>query len=89
VHVTRQFGPGIWGAVSATYYAGGRTSLNGVARDDRQSGSRYGATLALPLGGATRSSCSAAAACPPAPARISTPSAWRGSTLWAPALKRA
>ena len=44
-------GRGTWAAVSATYYAGGRTSLNGVARDDRQSGSRFGATLALPLGG--------------------------------------
>jgi hypothetical protein len=51
LHVTRQFGRGTWGAVSATYYAGGQTSLNGVARDDRQSGSRFGATLALPLGG--------------------------------------
>ena len=51
VHVTRQFGRGTWGAVSATYYRGGGTSLNGVARDDRQSGSRFGATFALPLGG--------------------------------------
>ena len=51
LHVTRQFGRGTWAAVSATYYAGGRTSLNGVARDDRQSGTRFGATLALPLGG--------------------------------------
>jgi hypothetical protein len=50
LHVTRQFGRGTWGAVSATYYAGGQTSLNGVARDDRQSGSRFGATFALPLG---------------------------------------
>ena len=49
--LSRQFGRGTWAAVSATYYAGGRTSLNGVARDDRQSGSRFGATLALPLGG--------------------------------------
>jgi hypothetical protein len=51
VHVTRQLGRGTWAAVSATWYAGGRTSLNGAARDDRQSGSRYGATFALPLGG--------------------------------------
>jgi len=51
LHVTRQLGRGTWAAVSATWYAGGRTSLNGAARDDRQSGSRYGATFALPLGG--------------------------------------
>jgi hypothetical protein len=51
VHLTRQFARGTWGAVSATYYEGGQTSLNGVARDDRQSGSRFGATFALPLGG--------------------------------------
>lgn len=48
-HVTRQFAPGMWGAVSATYYRGGRTSLNGVARDDMQSGSRFGATFAIPV----------------------------------------
>ena len=50
LHVTRQFGRGTWGALSATHYTGGRTSLNGVARDDRQSGTRFGATFALPLG---------------------------------------
>lgn len=48
-HLTRQFGRGMWGAVSTTYYAGGRTTLNGVAQDDRQSGTRVGLTLALPL----------------------------------------
>jgi hypothetical protein len=51
LHVTRQFGRGTWAALSATYYSGGRTSLNGVARDDQQSGTRFGATFALPLGG--------------------------------------
>jgi hypothetical protein len=49
LHVTRQFGRGTWGAVSATYYEGGRTTLNGVARNDRQAGSRYGFTFALPV----------------------------------------
>ena len=51
LHVTRQLGRGMWGAVSGTWYAGGRTSLDGVARDDKQSGSRFGATFAFPLGG--------------------------------------
>jgi len=49
LHVTRQFGRGMWGAISTTYYEGGRTSLNGVPRDDRQSGSRLGFTFSLPL----------------------------------------
>ena len=49
VHLTRQFGRGMWGAISTTYYEGGRTMLNGVPRDDRQSGSRIGLTFAFPL----------------------------------------
>ena len=49
LHLTRQFGRGAWGAVSATYYEGGRSTLNGVAQDDRQEGTRVGLTLALPL----------------------------------------
>jgi hypothetical protein len=49
LHLTRQFGRGMWGAISTTYYEGGRTSLNGVPRDDRQSGSRFGLTFSLPL----------------------------------------
>jgi hypothetical protein len=49
LHLTRQFGRGMWGAISTTYYEGGRTSLNGVPRDDRQSGSRIGLTFSLPL----------------------------------------
>jgi hypothetical protein len=49
LHLTRQFGRGVWGAVSTTYYEGGRTRLNGVARDDAQSGSRVGLTFSFPL----------------------------------------
>ena len=49
VHITRQLGRGVWAAVSATYYEGGRTTLNGTPRDDRISGSRIAATLALPI----------------------------------------
>ena len=51
LHATRQLGRAAWGALSATHYAGGQTSLNGAARDDRQSGSRFGATFARALGG--------------------------------------
>ena len=49
LHLTRQFGRGMWGAISTTYYDGGRTTLNGVPREDRQSGSRIGLTFSLPL----------------------------------------
>jgi len=49
LHLTRQFARGMWGAVSTTYYEGGRTRLNGVARGDALSGSRVGLTLSVPL----------------------------------------
>jgi hypothetical protein len=49
LHLTRQLGRGMWAAVSATYYEGGRTSLNGVARDDRQAGTRFGFTFTVPV----------------------------------------
>lgn len=49
VHVTRQLGRGFWGALSATYYEGGRTTLNGAPQDDRLAGTRAAATLALPI----------------------------------------
>ena len=49
LHATRQFGRGFWGALSATWYEGGRTSLNGAAQDDRLAGTRVAATVALPI----------------------------------------
>ena len=48
-HITYSFGPGVWGALDATYAYGGRTTINGVRGDDVQSNSRAGATLALPV----------------------------------------
>ena len=48
-HVLYTFGKGIWGGFDATYYAGGRTTLNGTENNDRQSSSRVGLTLSLPL----------------------------------------
>lgn len=41
--------PGLWVALDATYYAGGRTTLDGVEGDDLQQNSRVGATIALPV----------------------------------------
>jgi len=49
VHVTRDFGRGLWGAVSTTYYEGGRTTLNGAPGEDRLAGWRTALTLSLPL----------------------------------------
>jgi hypothetical protein len=49
VHVTYDFGRGVWGALDAVYDYGGRTTVNGMRGDDVQSNSRFGATLALPV----------------------------------------
>ncbi|AUT70281.1 hypothetical protein CUJ88_12710 [Paraburkholderia hospita] len=41
--------PGLWLAADMTYFAGGRTSVNGVADQDLQRTMRYGLTLSVPL----------------------------------------
>ncbi len=43
------FRPGLWVSLDATFYAGGRTTLDGVDDNNRQSNSRVGTTFALPL----------------------------------------
>jgi len=43
------FRPGLWIALDATYYTGGRTSTNGVPGDTRQSNTRAGVTFSLPV----------------------------------------
>lgn len=48
-HVVYTFPKGIWLAANATYYTGGRTSVNGVERADLLQNSRLGLTLALPV----------------------------------------
>ena len=49
-HAIYNFSSGVWGSVDATYFAGGRTTLNGVLQVDRQQNWRMGATLAFPVG---------------------------------------
>ncbi|HYS50449.1 MAG TPA: transporter, partial [Burkholderiales bacterium] len=44
-HVIYAFNPGLWAALNSTYYAGGRTAVNGVLNNDLQQNSRWGATL--------------------------------------------
>ena len=49
LHLTYNFGRGVWAALSGTYDYGGDTTVNNQDRDDRQGNSRVGATLALPV----------------------------------------
>jgi len=49
-HLSYTFRRALWVAFDATYYAGGHTTVQGVENNDRQSNSRLGATLALPVG---------------------------------------
>jgi hypothetical protein len=48
-HLIYNFRSGIWAALDGIYFAGGRTTIDGVANDDLQQNSRLGATVALPL----------------------------------------
>jgi len=48
-HVSYTFRPQLWLAADATYYSGGRTSIDGVPRADRQENTRAGLTLSVPL----------------------------------------
>jgi hypothetical protein len=48
-HFIRSFERGIWASLDATYFTGGRSSVDGVAGDNLQRNWRLGATLALPL----------------------------------------
>ncbi|MGH8069303.1 MAG: transporter [Candidatus Entotheonellia bacterium] len=48
-HLIYNFGAGVWGALDATYYTGGRTTVDGVKGDNLQENTRLGVTLALPV----------------------------------------
>jgi hypothetical protein len=48
-HAIYGFQSGIWTSLDATYFNGGRTTLNGVRNSDLQQNWRLGATLALPV----------------------------------------
>jgi hypothetical protein len=49
-HVSYTFKPRLWLAANATFYTGGRTTLDGAAKADLQRNSRLGLTLTLPVG---------------------------------------
>jgi len=48
-HLIRSFRAGMWGALDATYFWGGSTTINGTANSDRQRNWRVGATFTVPL----------------------------------------
>ena len=48
-HLIYGFRSGIWASFDATYFVGGRTTLNGVLNSDLQQNWRLGGTLAFPL----------------------------------------
>ena len=48
-HLIYSFRSGVWASADATFYTGGRTTLNGTAADNLEQNIRAGATLALPI----------------------------------------
>jgi hypothetical protein len=48
-HVIYNFKRNLWASLDATYFAGGRSTLDGVRGDNYQQNWRTGATLALPI----------------------------------------
>ena len=48
-HAIYNFPHGIWGSLDATYFTGGRSTLNGVLSNDLQQNWRFGGTLAFPV----------------------------------------
>jgi hypothetical protein len=50
VHISYNITPRFWVAYNATYYVGGRSSIDGTIKDDRQNNSRIGLTAVMPVG---------------------------------------
>jgi len=48
-HVIYGFRSGIWASLDATYFVGGRTTVNGLLNSDLEQNWRIGTTLALPV----------------------------------------
>ncbi len=48
-HLIYNFCPGLWLALDANFWNGGRSTVDGVERDDLQSNSRVGLTFAYPV----------------------------------------
>ena len=82
-HVIRSFSHGIWASVDATYYEGGRSTINETLNNDLQQNWRVGVTLALPVNRRIRSSSPPATESRRAPATATSSTASRGSTVGA------
>lgn len=48
-HLSYNFTRQTWVALDATFYVGGRTTISGVPKEDRQANTRVGATFAFPV----------------------------------------
>lgn len=48
-HISYTFSRGCWVGLDGTYFLGGRSTVDDVENDDRQQGTRWGATFALSL----------------------------------------
>jgi len=49
-HLSYNFQRQLWAAFDATYYTGGRTTIEGVGNNDAASNSRFGGTFVFPVG---------------------------------------
>ena len=49
-HVSYTFKPRLWLAANATFYTGGRTTVDGTKNADLQANSRFGVTFSVPVG---------------------------------------
>ena len=47
--MVHSFDNGVWLALDGTWYSGGRTTINGIEKDNLQSNTRAGLTLAVPV----------------------------------------
>ena len=50
LHMSYNFQRQLWAALDVTYYAGGRSTVQGLKGSDLQSNVRSGVTVALPIG---------------------------------------
>ena len=50
-HLVKRLRPGFWASLDMNYYVGGRTTVGGVERADRQRNSRLGGTVLFPFKG--------------------------------------
>jgi hypothetical protein len=50
LHAIYSFRGGIWAGFDGTFYEGGQSTINGTVNDDRQSSSRTGLTVSVPMG---------------------------------------